>query len=206
MIGGLHLLYCYISIVTLHLTCYLIIRYFFSIFDTFAHRLYNDAASSASCLHSADSLAMLFITFFSDEELHAILRRQQPVSTGKKNSRKNPTCRKCGNPRKGHKKGQCLGMNTSSWMDAAINKFLVYTTQGNSAFRVFRLAPQSRNIKYYSSPGGFSGEANWCAKPFLSENKIAICELAIKLVWYILKAIIRLIVVDICLAEATLCE
>ena len=32
---------------------------------------------------------------------------------------------------------------------------LVYTTQENSAFRVIWLVPQSRDIKYYSPPGGF---------------------------------------------------
>ena len=54
---------------------------------------------------------------------------------------------------------------------------LVYTTQVNySAFRAIWLVPQSRDIKWYSPPGGFRRKRGR-AKPISSENKITIWEL-----------------------------
>ena len=44
---------------------------------------------------------------------------------------------------------------------------LVYTTQVNSAFRAIWLAPLSRDIKYYSPPGGFRRK-KWRANPIFS--------------------------------------
>ena len=44
---------------------------------------------------------------------------------------------------------------------------LVYTTQVNSAFRATWLVPLSRDIKYYSPPGGFRRK-KWSANPILS--------------------------------------
>ena len=43
-----------------------------------------------------------FPFFFPDAELQQFLRR-----TNKNPTRKAPVCKKCGHPRKGHKKGQC---------------------------------------------------------------------------------------------------
>ena len=44
---------------------------------------------------------------------------------------------------------------------------LVYTTPVNSAFRAIWLVPLSRDIKYYSPPGGFRRK-KWHATPILS--------------------------------------
>ena len=44
---------------------------------------------------------------------------------------------------------------------------LVYTTPVNSAFRAIWLVPLSRDIKYYSPPGGFRRK-KWRANPILS--------------------------------------
>ena len=44
---------------------------------------------------------------------------------------------------------------------------LVYTTPVNSAFRAIWLVPLSRDIKYYSPPGGFR-RRKWRANPALS--------------------------------------
>lgn len=42
----------------------------------------------------------------SDAELQQ-LQNPAPSTSGRKGPRKAPTCKKCGQPRKGHKKGQC---------------------------------------------------------------------------------------------------
>ena len=57
---------------------------------------------------------------------------------------------------------------------------LVSTTQVNSAFRAIWLVPLSRDIKYYSPPGGFRRKK--CrARPISSENKVTIWELLLNL-------------------------
>ena len=63
---------------------------------------------------------------------------------------------------------------------------LVYTTQVNSAFRAIWLVPQSRDIKYYSPPGGFRVKKMSRETHFIRKwsNFLGI---AIKLVLYILK-------------------
>ena len=63
---------------------------------------------------------------------------------------------------------------------------LVYTTQVNSAFRAIWLVPQSRDIKYYSPPGGFRVKQMSRETHFIRKwsNLLGI---AIKLVLYILK-------------------
>ena len=63
---------------------------------------------------------------------------------------------------------------------------LVYATQVNSAFRAIWLVPQSRDIKYYSPPGGFRVKKMSRETHFIRKwsNFLGI---AIKLVLYILK-------------------
>ena len=63
---------------------------------------------------------------------------------------------------------------------------LVYTTQVNSAFRAIWLVPQSRDIKYYSPPGGFRVKKMSRETHFIRKwsNFLGI---AIRLVLYILK-------------------
>ena len=61
-------------------------------------------------------------------------------------------------------------------------RYLVYTTQVNSAFRAIWLVPRSE-IHLLATSGG----KKWRAKPISSENKITYLWIAIKLVLYILK-------------------
>ena len=55
------------------------------------------------------------------------------------------------------------------WLVPSISGYqvLVYTTTVNSAFRAIWLVPLSRDIKYYSPPGGFR-RVKWRANPILS--------------------------------------
>ena len=48
---------------------------------------------------------MLFVLFISDAELQQL--QNTPANIGGQRPRKAPICKKCGQPRKGHKKGQC---------------------------------------------------------------------------------------------------
>ena len=69
-----------------------------------------------------------------------------------------------------------------------MNKVLVYTTQVNIAFRTIRLVPQSRNIKWYSPPGGFWKKQMAREPHFIGKYKISnYLGIAIKLVLYIVK-------------------
>ena len=63
---------------------------------------------------------------------------------------------------------------------------LVYTTQVNSAFRAIWLVPQSRDIKYYSPPGGFR-VTKMSRETHLIRKWSNFVGIAIKLVLYILK-------------------
>ena len=56
---------------------------------------------------------------------------------------------------------QNLAMSSSRYLE------LIYTTPVNSAFRAIWLVPLSRDIKYYSPPGGFRRK-KWRANPILS--------------------------------------
>ena len=57
--------------------------------------------------------------------------------------------------------------NSQSKSKSAQYSELVYTTPVNSAFRAIWLVPLSRDIKYYSPPGGFR-RTKWRANPILS--------------------------------------
>ena len=50
--------------------------------------------------------------FFIDAELQAIM--QPTTATANGGGRKAPNCRKCGEPRKGHKRGQCCSTEAAS--------------------------------------------------------------------------------------------
>ena len=71
----------------------------------------------------------------------------------------------------------------------SVHYILVYTTQVNSAFRAIWLVPQSRDIKYYSPPGGFRVKKMSRETHFIRKwsNFLGI---AIKLVLYILKQLL----------------
>ena len=63
---------------------------------------------------------------------------------------------------------------------------LVYTTPVNSAFRAIWLVPLSRDIKYYSPPGGFRRK-KMAREPHFVVKYSSYLGTAIKLVLYILK-------------------
>ena len=64
--------------------------------------------------------------------------------------------------------------------------YLVYTTPVNSAFRAIWLVPLSRDIKYYSPPGGFRRK-KMAREPHFVVKYSSYLGTAIKLVLYILK-------------------
>ena len=74
-------------------------------------------------------------------------------------------------------------------MERPDNKYhlqLVYTTPVNSAFRAIWLVPLSRDIKYYSPPGGFR-KKKMAREPHFVVKYSSYLGTAIELVLYILK-------------------